>query len=128
MIDKYNFQVGERVLDIFGRKGTIIHTCHCSECERRGFYEFVVKWNYKPNEEDWFTDYDEKNGFSQIHKIGRRIFNPLDLEKALAGKKEIQEQINELQEQKRYLSKGIELIRALNRLDKLKEYADNGNK
>lgn len=121
MTDKYNFQVGEKVIDIYGRKGTIIHTCHCSECERRGFYEFVVKWDYKPDEEDWFTNYDKQRGFSQIHRIGKRVFNPLDLEKSLTAMKEIQEQIKELKEQKHYLSKGIKFIEALNRLHKFKE-------
>lgn len=116
MNDKYNFQVGESVIDIYGRKGIITDICNCSECNHRGFYEFVVKWNYKPNEEDWITDYDEKNGFPRLHKVGKRIFNSLDLEGASNAMREIEKQISELQEQKCYLANGINLIQSLNRL------------
>lgn len=121
MTDKYNFQVGEKVIDVYGRKGTIVHTCHCEECEKRGFYEFVIKWYHAQDREDWVTCYDEKNGFTDLHKVGKRTFNPLNLEKATDERKVIEKQIAELQEQKRYLSNGINLIKAVNRLKRISD-------
>lgn len=29
MIDKYNFQIGEKLIDIYGRRGVISYVCHC---------------------------------------------------------------------------------------------------
>lgn len=43
MIDKYNFQIGEKLIDIYGRRGVISYVCHCERCEERGFYEFIAK-------------------------------------------------------------------------------------
>lgn len=94
MLD-YGFEIGEEVIDIYGRKGEIVGVCDCDECKKRGFYEPVVKWRYKENE-DWITAYEEQQGFPRIHSIRDRIFNPFN-------EQELEERLKELKEKLDYL-------------------------
>lgn len=99
MLD-YNFQEGEEVIDTYGVKGIIVDVCKCEECEKRGFYEPIVKWENR-EELDWITCSEERQGFPFTHRIGNRIFTPFDRAGAENRLREYKEKIAELQ-------KGIE--------------------
>lgn len=112
MIDKYNFQIGEKLIDIYGRRGVISYVSHCERCEERGFYEFIAKWDYDPDVQDWITCCQEQNGFPGIYKIGDRIFSPLNLKAALKDLDNMEKTINTLLQEKQILEQGIQFIRS----------------
>lgn len=109
MMDKYNFQVGEEVIDTFGRKGKIVSVCHCEQCEERGFYEPIIEWEYCSTP-DMPSNIAEQKGFPSIHSMGNRVFNDYDIELAKGELHILKEQIKCIEEQIEYLSKGIEFI------------------
>lgn len=109
MIDKYNFKVGEEVIDTYGRKGTIIEVCHCEQCEARGFYEPIIEWEYCLTP-DMPSNLAEAKGFPSIHSIGNRIFNDYELDFAKSEILKYQDEIKACEEQIKYISQGIEFI------------------
>lgn len=112
MTDKYNFQLGERVIKINGRIGEITHVCHCDRCEERGFYEIKIEYGRFGYEGDfdYIDNFDERDGFLEIHKIGNRVFNPLNLEVAEKEKERVQGEIDRLEKKMKDIQKGIDFI------------------
>lgn len=73
MIDiGFDIHIGDFVKTTGGKVGYITDICKCSECEKRGFYEPVVK--YLDNVEDDITYYEAMYGFMGYEQIGIHKF------------------------------------------------------
>lgn len=63
------------VISTSGRVGYIKDVCHCDKCKERGFYEFEINWIDNPEEYDYVSVYDFKNGLEKrFLRIGEHTF------------------------------------------------------
>lgn len=72
-ITDLEFDKGDVVVTVMGRKGTIIDICMCEKCEQRGFYELICVMN--DGSIDYITSVDALSGFDRFYKIGNHKFN-----------------------------------------------------
>lgn len=111
MLD-YGFQIGEEVIDTYGRKGKIVRVCKCEECKKRGFYEPSIQWDNSDNPWDVYipSNISELHGFPELHSIGDRIFSEYDLNGAKREMERLRKEMIEVQKEIDFMSKAIELI------------------
>ena len=69
------FYVGSIVIDVNDRIGYIKKICNCEKCNERGWFEPEICWIDNPNEYDFISDIEYKNGISKRFKrIGKHTF------------------------------------------------------
>lgn len=78
MDQEYVFNVGDEVIDEWGRCGKIVEICDCDRCKMNGWYEPEVEYNGHYN--GYITHWDRGNGFSRYYKIGKYVFGNIDLD------------------------------------------------
>jgi len=74
-MNKFNdveFNVGDEIIHIDGRIGTVKSICTCERCTERGFHEPYVE--YTNGDSDYVSTYSAETGFPNFYKIGERIF------------------------------------------------------
>lgn len=76
-ISDYKFELGDEVITISGKRGTIVRVCDCEMCAARGFYEPVYLLDGE-NHEDYISNLQAKLGFLSFYKIGKYYFNEFD--------------------------------------------------
>lgn len=80
------FKENDLVIYATGLKGKITEVCHCTECEKRGFYECVVK--REDGSTDYITNYDKHHDFERFFLIGDTLYKnkvrPAELEVRIA--------------------------------------------
>ena len=62
------FYVGSIVIDVNDRIGYIKKICNCEKCNERGWFEPEICWIDNPNEYDFISDIEYKNGISKRFK------------------------------------------------------------
>lgn len=72
-INEYKFNVGDEVITVEGKRGTIVDICECERCQLRGFYE--PTWVDDDGNTSYITGYDAKHDFDGYYKIGKYHFN-----------------------------------------------------
>lgn len=92
------FNIGDKIIDIYGKMGTITGICDCKKCLKRGFSEPIIE-----NEEMYITDTDYAEDFRRYYKIGNNLFpQHVDISNL---KNIIQNKINEIEKCKTEISK-----------------------
>ena len=80
-IKDYKFNVGDKVITVYGELGEISSICTCEHCEECGFYE--PTWFTVDGNEHYITRWDAKHGFAEYYQIGSYRFNDFDKEAVL---------------------------------------------
>lgn len=71
---EYKFEIGDKVITIYGEVGRITEICTCESCKKRGFYELTWE-NEDSSDENYITIWDAVSGFDGYHQIGKYKFN-----------------------------------------------------
>lgn len=75
-IKDYKFNVGDKVITVYGERGEITSICTCEHCEERGFYE--PSWVSEDGRGNYISKWDAKHGFLGYYQIGEYRFNDFD--------------------------------------------------
>lgn len=68
----YEFNIGDKVVDVYGDTGEIVDICKCDLCAEWGFFEPM--WVDSFGEKHWITTYDVDGGFEEFRQIGMYKF------------------------------------------------------
>ena len=76
----YKFEVGDKVITIFGETGKICGFCTCDRCAERGYFEPMWVRDDGPYTEytEYISVYQAENGFNNFYRIGKYRFNDFD--------------------------------------------------
>ena len=74
----YNFNVGDRVITVFGETGVIVDICNCSSCINRGYREPI--WMRDDGAMEYITITEMELDFHNFYQIGEYRFAEFDEE------------------------------------------------
>ena len=77
MDQEYSFNIGDEVIDKWGRCGKIVEICDCERCKLNGWNDIAIE--YKDQSRFGVTHWDRDNGFDRYYKIGQYVFGNTDL-------------------------------------------------
>ena len=79
----YKFEIGDKVITVYGEVGRIVDICKCDSCIKRGFREPIWLEDLS-GDRHYITNYMADTGFDEFYQIGEyRFDNPFA--KSLVG-------------------------------------------
>lgn len=96
-IKDYKFNVGDKVITIYGEVGQITSICTCENCAERGFFE--PTWIRDDGCEHYITNWDAKKGFTEYYQIGSYHFHDFNNEEVLWEIEHCKKRIEQLEKQ-----------------------------
>lgn len=103
-ISDYKFELGDEVITISGKRGTIVRVCDCKMCTARGFYEPVYLIDGETHE-DYISDFEAELGFLSFYKIGKYYFNEFDRDGELSELKRCEKYMEILRKRLAFMDK-----------------------
>lgn len=101
--NEYKFEIGDKVVTIYGEVGRITEICTCLACVRRGFDELTWE-NEDTGDENYITIWDAVSGFDDYRQIGKYKFNnAFDKAAVLNDAKYHEERLAQLQKQLKHI-------------------------
>lgn len=95
-------RTGDKVYTSDGRSGKVTSVCHCSECEKRGFFEPTV--TMRDGTQEYITFEQMQAGFPDYYLIGRNM---------IGNKVSVEEMERRIEEQREVVRKEGESLDAL---------------
>ena len=99
----WEFKVGDEVITVDGRRGTIKYLCDCNFCKSRGFLEPV--WEDETGDEDHISCYEAKSNFEIYHKIGKYYFHPFRRDEVEQGITYYEKLVNQMRNRLEYIDR-----------------------
>lgn len=96
-IKDYKFNVGDKVITIYGEVGQITSICTCENCAERGFFE--PTWITDDGYEHYITHWDAKKGFTEYYQIGSYHFHDFNNKEVLWEIEHCKKRIEQLEKQ-----------------------------
>ena len=84
-------RTGDKVYTSDGRSGKVTSICHCSECEKRGFFEPTV--TMRDGTQEYITLEQMQAGFPDYYLIGRNMIGNKISEEEMERRIEVQKQL-----------------------------------
>ena len=70
----YEFNIGDKVVTVYGEVGRIVDICKCEKCGERGFFE--PTWTEDgADDKQYISVYMANYGFLDFRQIGKYLFN-----------------------------------------------------
>lgn len=100
--NKYEFKIGDEVIDVDGDHGRIIDICTCDQCKERGFYEPIWQSDVTDSEM-YISNFEAEHGFPSYYQIGKYKFGELDRESVIDSINYFKEQLARCERQLKFI-------------------------